>query len=610
MAYKFQRGGAILSGSLIQEGAIQGESLDAGLGGITNAGAISGATTISGSGALAAGSIAMAEFTVDSSGNTDIDGTLNVEGVPTFQAAAVFSGGITTANAIAGATSIDGSGDLTMGTITMTGFSVDADGDLVAKSIVIPDDATIGAVGDTDMITLDAGNDVTFANNLDIVIGKAGGLNLADGAVTSTAAELNLVDGSGAGSIVASKAVIYDALGAVNANALSGTLEYMLDVAADGGLGMTPFNNAANVADLKISASYFAAGAVAVAADSFMFFDADGSVKKESLADYATAIAGSGLAATNGVLSVDLNQAAAGVVNLANDSFTFIDADDSNAVKKDSYADYAALAAGVGLSAASGVFAFDASELSDAAVASGDKFVFEDATDNSSKKENIDDIATLFAGVGLSAASAVMALDLNELSAVAIASGDFVAIVDSTDNSTKKESIDDIATLFAGNGLSAASAVMALDLNELSAAAVNVAADSIAIVDADDSNNSKKESIADLATAMAGAGLTATAGVFSVQGNSVAALADGGTAAEGYNYIAADATSAITVSLPAAPSVGDVVTIKAKGLSGAGKVVINRQGSHTIDGETQVTIESTYGAISFVYVLLNDWRII
>ena len=85
----------------------------------------------------------------------------------------------------------------------------------------------------------------------------------------------------------------------------------------------------------------------------------------------------------------------------------------------------------------------------------------------------------------------------------------------------KKETVDDLATLFAGTGLAAASAVLSLDLNELSAAAVNVANDSIAIIDADDSNGSKKESIADLVSAMAGAGLTATSGVLSVSGNDV-----------------------------------------------------------------------------------------
>ena len=56
---------------------------------------------------------------------------------------------------------------------------------------------------------------------------------------------------------------------------------------------------------------------------------------------------------------------------------------------------------------------------------------------------------------------------------------------------------------------------LTLNLNDLSAAAVDVAADSIAIIDANDSNTSRKETIADLATAMAGTGITATNGVLS-----------------------------------------------------------------------------------------------
>ena len=121
------------------------------------------------------------------------------------------SAGFAGAGAIAGASSIDGTGDLTMGTITMTGFSVDADGDMTCKSIVIPDDATIGASGDTDMITLDAGADVTFASDLNVVIGKTGGLQLADGAVTSTANELNRLDGVGA-AVTATKLTALSAL--------------------------------------------------------------------------------------------------------------------------------------------------------------------------------------------------------------------------------------------------------------------------------------------------------------------------------------------------------------------------------------------------------------
>ena len=74
---------------------------------------------------------------------------------------------------------------------------------------------------------------------------------------------------------------------------------------------------------------------------------------------------------------------------------------------------------------------------------------------------------------------------------------------------------DDVATGLAGDGLSASGGAMALDLNELTAAVVDVANDSIAIVDAGD-NSSKKESVVDFVAGIAGTGLTASAGQLSV----------------------------------------------------------------------------------------------
>ena len=109
-----------------------------------------------------------------------------------------------------------------------------------------------------------------------------------------------------------------------------------------------------------------------------------------------------------------------------------------------------------------------------------------------------------------------------------VSAGDIDLAAGSVDNADLAGSIansklvNDSVTVTAGNGLSGGGEVdlgssvsVALDLNELSAAAVAVGADSIAIIDADD-NSSKKESIADLVTAMAGNGLAASSGVLAV----------------------------------------------------------------------------------------------
>ena len=60
---------------------------------------------------------------------------------------------------------------------------------------------------------------------------------------------------------------------------------------------------------------------------------------------------------------------------------------------------------------------------------------------------------------------------------------------------------------------------LAMDISNLSAASIDVAADSLAILDANDSNLSKKSSFSAIMTAVAGTGLTATSGVLSTTTN-------------------------------------------------------------------------------------------
>jgi len=587
MAYKFQFGQAILSGALDQEGDVQikdqagatqikldDNGIISGSGDfqmkgnlvvnevnrITAAGAAS-FTSIDGSGDLTVASITNAEFTVDASGNTDIDGTLNVEGVPTFQAKSVHSAGaefnsqgITSVGSIAGASSIDGTGDLTMGTITMSGFAVDSDGDTALKSLAVDDSSTIGCDSDTDLLT--------FADQ-SITVAADAALTYKGTAITSTGAELNLVDGSQAGTVVNSKAVIYGAGGQVVANALTGTLRFSLDVAANSGIGMTPFDNSANVADLGISASFMQAADVAVADDQLVMLDSDGSVKRESFADYATAIAGDGLAASAGVLSVSLTELTEAAVNVAADSLIFIDAD-GNVTRRDTFADYATALAGDGIAASSGVLAV--------------------GVDDSSIEINSDALRLKDDGVtGAKLAPAVAGAGLAQ-------DGSGNLDIGAAANAGIAVNADDIA----------------LDLNDLSAATVNVANDSIAIIDADDSNVSKKESIVDFVSGIAGAGLSAASGQLSVQGNTVTAITDGISLSEGYNF--ATGSTGGTTLLPASPSVGDVVTVKNS--TGGVLVVARGDAGHDIDGQSAVVLESPFAAVTCVYMVANKWKIV
>lgn len=78
------------------------------------------------------------------------------------------------------------------------------------------------------------------------------------------------------------------------------------------------------------------------------------------------------------------------------------------------------------------------------------------------------------------------------------------------------DAVNDSITINAASG----SGGSGTDLNSLTGAVIDVAADSFGFIDADDSNNSKKETIADFITAIAGTGLTATNGVLAASGGS------------------------------------------------------------------------------------------
>jgi cytoskeletal protein CcmA (bactofilin family) len=134
MTYKFQRGAAVLSGSIKAE-----EGLDAGSSGVSAAGAIAGATTISGS-ATTLTTIAGTSLALQSGGITaagDISGSALTMTTLAGTFLALQSGGITNAGAIAGATTISGSG-----AISGLSLDIEANGD-IGGDLTVGNDLTV-----------------------------------------------------------------------------------------------------------------------------------------------------------------------------------------------------------------------------------------------------------------------------------------------------------------------------------------------------------------------------------------------------------------------------------------------------------------------------------
>ena len=485
------------------------------------------------------GSSANATIIWDESADTFVVGTTSATGAS--------SGNLTVTDAALQAASLDISGNIDIdGTSNLD--AVDIDG-----AVQIDNTLTVG-VDDT-------GYDVKFfgdtasaymqwdASEDDLILGGAaravvpeGQLVLGSTAVTATAAELNLLDG------------------------VSGLVQADLTKLAAVDASAAEINAVAD-------ASGRTAAAIAVADDHFMFLDggATGDVKVESIADFVAAIAGSNLSASNGVLaasagSTDLNGLSAAVVDVAADIIGFVDANDSNNSKKESIADLMTAVAGsqatTGLTASSGTLVV--TDLHPVGVSgSANQLLTDDGdgTVTSEAKAKVDG-ATMTIGNG-TAEDAMLAFDGNAqdfrigiddgtdaleighgttmgtntaisvnssgqvtafnipAAAVAQASDHIIFLDGGATGAPKAESIDDFLTAIAGSGISVSSSQLtasggAIDLNGLSAAVVDVAADSIAIIDANDSNASRKESIADFCSAIAGTAVSSSNGVLNV----------------------------------------------------------------------------------------------
>ena len=140
--------------------------------------------------------------------------------------------------------------------------------------------------------------------------------------------------------------------------------------------------------------------------------------------------------------------------------------------------------------------------------------------------------------------------------------------------------------LFSSYNGSSAVGDLQLDISDLAAAAVNVGADSIAIYDAD-ADATGKETIADLATAQAGNGIAATSGVFAVDldgstlsvGASGVKIADGGVDTTQLANDAVEAGKIADGAVDATATLADDIVSPAKLTFGARQDVFSPNGS-------------------------------
>lgn len=339
-----------------------------------------------------------------------------------------------------------------------------------------------------------------------------------------------------------------------------------LTVASDGGrLRASGSNGVGAGFDIAVTGDYAIAGT--------QVLSADGAVKVQS------GVAGAGLAHSAGVLSLDIDEldALGGTGVAQGDHFVFSDGGTEKKITFSNMEDaifgnvsgQAAVAAGGALSLdVSAITAqtemtgdvADADEFmisddgalkrvdfsvvrdavfadvsGDATVASGGALtIANDAVESGMLNDNVISGQTELAQGSLAAADEIMISDGGTLkkfgvdslakdmlaltTEAAIADGDYIMFLDGGESGeTKKESLADLATLFAGSGLSATNSVLAVDLNEVSAGTIAVGSDSILFLDADDSGATKKESVTDLVAGVGGAGLQAANGVLSVK---------------------------------------------------------------------------------------------
>ena len=197
-----------------------------------------------------------------------------------------------------------------------------------------------------------------------------------------------------------------------------------------------------------------------------------------------------------------------------------------------------------------------------------------------SSKPGGGDITSVVAGVGLSggatADDATLTLDLSELSAVVPTSGDWFATLDSDEANEQLTTTDALATLLAGDGLTASSAVLAVNVDD---STIETNSDAIRIKD-------NGVSLAKMA------GLTRGSIIYGDTSGDPAALAKGNAdqvlTSDGTDIAWADAASGVSLSGSTDNTVATVT------------------GSNALAGEANLTFDGSTLAVTGAVTISTD----
>lgn len=556
MAYLFQHGPAILSGAVDQEGSI--DIKDDGSG----------------------------EFELKHDGNTIISSTRALANVTTISGSEVISGRDLKLD-VGGKVGISTDTDLltlTAGNVAVAG-AMSASARMDAAGLRIDTGGVIGTAGDNDLLTL---------NNNALVVAGAG--SFTGGNVAATAGAVSGSTG------LAGRGLTIDAYGVIGSSVDTDLIRLM--------------NEAAHVSGALSASADVQAQGLRVDTNGVIgtFSDADLLTLANAELKVAGAVSGSGNLKMLGTVQLD------GVVDTAmviGDDLYFRDSD--GLMKREAASDVRDLY----FSAVSG----------DATIAAGGALtIANDAVEQAMIADDAVGADQLAANAVVNASIASnAAIDMDKLDGGSLASSltdldqaDLLYAGDNSDSSNLKSITfsnleDAIFGNVSGDVLVAAGGAATIQADAVESGMLNdniisgqddIGAD-FQVTDeilVSDGGTLKRADLSRFATMLAGAGLSADSGVLSTQAGAVRVISDASTLAEGYNFYTGSAAK--SVQLPASPTVGDVVVVKAGNLGDGNGLTVARQGSHTIDGLTEVKLESDYAAASFVYLEDNNWGII